>query len=147
MMWALGCLAALLVTCGFCGGAAFFLKGPLLSPKEASQTAKAYLKDHPLVRQEIGEIRGYGDFPNASYRYDNGEGEARLVYQLRGDKGEGRATLRLVKPKGKGWEVAAARLETGTGTFTLKEGVLEPEPAPPPFPAPPLPPEDPGTQT
>lgn len=150
MIWAIGCLAALFVACGICGGTAYFFKDPFFSSRGASEVAKAYLKDHPVVRSEIGEIRDFGKFPGASYQYTNGAGEARLVYSLKGTLAEGRATLRLVKPKGKDWAVAAARLEVKDKSFTLMEGDLEtPEPSPfPPLPpAPPPPPEDPGTKT
>ena len=151
MIWAIGCLALLFAVCGVCGGAAYFLKEPLFSSRGASEAAKTYLKNHPVVQGEIGEIQGYGDFPSASYQYNNGVGDAQLAYSLRGTKGDGRATLRLMKPKGKEWEVVAARLVVGDRTLILKEGDLkqeaEPPVFPPPPPSPPALPEDPGAKT
>lgn len=127
MLYSVGCLAALLVVCGVCVLAGFigpfkFLTsgGPILASKE-------FLKESPVVKEHLGEIKDYGRFPSISVNNVNGEGTARLTFPLKGSKGDGRAEVGLVKHKGKDWEVVAGRLMSGGQEYTLKEGAMPSE--------------------
>ena len=130
MTYAVGCLAALLLFCGICVLGGYL--GPFKWWTEGGPAAasKSFLSQDPTVKEHIGEIKDFGLFPSGGFNEVNGEGTGRLLYSLKGTKGEGRAELGLVKHKGKAWQVVAGKLTVGGQEFILKQGAMPPESPP-----------------
>lgn len=134
----IGGIVLVVLLCVCCIAAMVLSPFGFLMKNGAQDTAKAFLKADPQVQAQVGAIKSFGLFPQGSVSINNGQGHAELNFSLKGDKGEGKATVRLSKEPNKEWEVIAATLDAGGRTIVLKGESTE---APPPIPdsAPPQP--------
>jgi hypothetical protein len=135
----IGGIVLVVLLCVCCIAALVLSPFGFLMKNGAQDTAKAFLKADPQVQAQVGTINSFGLFPQGSVSINNGEGHAELNFSLKGDKGEGTATVRLSKQQNKEWEVTAATLEAGGRTTILKGGGKEETPPMMPESAPNLP--------
>ena len=131
LLYALLTLILLGGLCACCLFAAIFTPLRFWTHGGAPEAAKTYLRNNPVVLAQIGQVTGFGWFPNGSVSDVNGRGKAHLVFALKGTKGEGRAVLDLEKKPDANWTVVAARLYVGGKEFILQEPPLGSQPAPP----------------
>jgi len=132
LLYALLTLVLLGGLCACCLFAAIFTPFRFWTHGGAPEAAKSYLRNNPVVVAQIGQVTGFGWFPNGSVSEVNGRGKAHLVFALKGTKGEGRAVLDLEKKPKTDWSVVSARLYVAGKEFILREPPLGSQPAPPP---------------
>ena len=98
---ALGLIVAIFV--GAIIGIAFYS----VSNSEAATTAKDFLRSNPRLKEDIGEVKDFGNFVTGNVNYRNGNGDATLNIKVIGEKATVNATLDLIYRSGR-WRVIAA---------------------------------------
>jgi hypothetical protein len=128
LFWLVGTLALLVLLCGACIVGVVVLPFRWWSHGSAMQASKDFLASNSVVREQVGEIRGFGWVPSGSLQETNGRGQAHLTLSLQGEKGEAKATIDLTKEPGGSWKVKSATLFKEGRSFALTD---EPSPSGP----------------
>jgi hypothetical protein len=128
LLWLLGTLALLVLLCGACIVGVVVLPVRWWSHGSAVQASKDFLASSSIVKEQVGQIRGFGWVPSGSLHETNGKGQAHLTFSLKGEKGDAKATLDLTKEPGGPWKVKSATLFKEGRSFALTD---EPSPGGP----------------
>jgi hypothetical protein len=87
-------------------------KGP------AFAASARYLRDHPVVRRELGVVVGFGFTVSGSVVEGAGEGRALITFDVLGSWRTGQATMRVVKEDDR-WRVLSGVLRVGGNEFQI----------------------------
>jgi flagellar basal body-associated protein FliL len=86
-----------------------------ISNGEAGTTAKAFLKNNELLKQDIGEVKDFGTFVTGNINVNNGDGVARLHLKVIGERKTVNASVDLMYRNGRQWRVTGASYENEAG--------------------------------
>jgi hypothetical protein len=86
-----------------------------ISNGEAGTTAKAFLKNNELLKQDIGEVKDFGTFVTGNISVNNGDGVARLHLKVIGERKTVHASVDLTYRNGRQWRVTGASYENEAG--------------------------------
>ena len=86
-----------------------------ISNGEAGTTAKAFLKNNELLKQDIGEVKDFGTFVTGNISVNNGDGVAKLHLKVIGERKTVNASVDLTYRNGRQWRVTAASYENEAG--------------------------------
>lgn len=106
---ALGLLVAIFV--GAIIGIAFYTIGN----SEASETAKAFLRNNEQLKQDIGEVTDFGSFVTGNVNIQNNDGNATVNLKVYGQRKTVNASVDLIYRSGRQWRVVAASYRNETG--------------------------------
>lgn len=85
----------------------------------AAGVAKEYLAKNPVVAAKLGVVKEFGRFPSGSESIINGVGTAHFIISIKGETGEGSASLDLAKKPGETWKVVSGTLTVNGETSPL----------------------------
>jgi hypothetical protein len=91
-------------------GIAFYSVGN----SEAATTAKDFLRSNARLKQDVGEVKDFGNFVTGNVNYRSGNGDATLNIKVIGEKATVSATLDLIYRSGR-WRVIAASYRNPSG--------------------------------
>jgi hypothetical protein len=108
------------IVLGLCLIVAVFVGGIIgiafysVSNSEAATTAKDFLRSNARLKQDIGEVKDFGNFITGNVNYRNGNGDATLNIKVIGERATVNATLDLIYRSGR-WRVIAASYRNSSG--------------------------------
>jgi len=73
------------------------------------QTALSYIEANPRIIEQIGDIEGFGFFPNGNITISEGHGQADFTIRVYGSDDDIRVQIRLVREPLGDWEVVSFR--------------------------------------
>jgi tetratricopeptide (TPR) repeat protein len=114
---------AALACLGLLAGGGLWLIFQALRDSGASQTAQAFLREHPIVQEDLGRPIELDGFVLGKLSEGAETGSAELTIPLRGSRGSGLASVTLEKSEGQ-WHVTAALYE-GRGGVTRRLAATE----------------------
>ena len=114
----------------FVGGIAWFAFHAI-GTSEAAETARAYLRNNQVLKQDIGEVKDFGSFVTGSINAHSGDGEATLYLKVIAEKRNVNARVDLSYRNNRSWRVTGASYERDGQTVDLMQG-YEPSASPPP---------------
>jgi hypothetical protein len=120
-----------LIVALFVGGIALFAFHAI-GTSEAAETARAYLRNNQVLKQDIGEVKDFGSFVTGNINAGNGDGEATLYLKVIAEKRNVNARVDLSYRSNRSWRVTGASYERDGQTVDLMQGY-----GPPPSPTPP----------
>ena len=82
---------------------------------EAAVTAKDFLRSNEKLKQDIGEVKGFGKFVTGNINTTNGDGTAQLNLKVIGERKEVNASVELIFRSGHPWRVTAASYRNQAG--------------------------------
>ena len=85
-----------------------------VSNSEAATAAKDFLRSNARLKQDIGEVKDFGNFMTGNVNYRNGSGDATLNIKVIGERVTVNATLDLIYRSGR-WRVIAASYRNSNG--------------------------------
>jgi hypothetical protein len=125
----IGCIVLVLglIVALFVGGIAWFAFHAI-GTSEAAETARTYLRNNQVLKQDIGEVKDFGSFVTGNINAGNGDGEATLYLKVIGEKRNVNARVDLSYRNNRSWRVTGASYERDGQTVDLMQGY---GPAPP----------------
>ena len=75
---------------------------------EAAVTAKDFLRNSQLLKDDIGEVRDFGTFVTGSINVHNSNGDATIGLKVIGERRSVNATVGLAYSSGRPWRVVSA---------------------------------------
>lgn len=108
------------IVLGLCLIVAVFVGGIIgiafysVSNSEAATTAKDFLRSNARLKQDIGDVKDFGNFMTGNVNYRNGNGDATLNIKVIGERATVNATLDLIYRSGR-WRVIAASYRNSSG--------------------------------
>ena len=82
---------------------------------DAAVTAKDFLRSNQQLKQEIGEVEGFGTFVSGNVSISNGNGTATVGLKVIGEKRTVNATVELLYLSGRPWRVTSASYKNEAG--------------------------------
>ncbi|HEY0078760.1 MAG TPA: cytochrome c oxidase assembly factor Coa1 family protein [Pyrinomonadaceae bacterium] len=82
---------------------------------EAAQTAKDFLRRNEKLREDIGEVRGFGLFASGTINDERADGSATLQLKVRGARRDADASVDLIYRHGRAWHVTRASYRNEAG--------------------------------
>lgn len=82
---------------------------------EAAVIAKEFLRNNEKLKQDLGEVKGFGKFVTGNINTTNGDGSAELNFKVIGERKEVNASVELVFRSGHPWRVTAASYRNQAG--------------------------------
>src|SRR5438552_9349928 len=127
-----GVLAVLaLIVALFVGGIAWFAFHTIAT-SEAADTARAFLRNNEVLKQDIGEVKDFGSFVTGNVSVQNTDGEATLHLKVIGEKRTINARVDLSYRDNRSWRVTGASYDRDGQTIDLVQGYgPSPTPTPP----------------
>ncbi len=122
-----GVLALLVVL--FAGGVLLFAERAI-GNSEAAETARTYLRNNEILKQDIGEVKDFGWFVTGNINVGNGDGEATLYVKVIGEKRNVNARVDLSYRSNRNWRVTGASYQRDGQTIDLMRS-YEQSPPPP----------------
>ena len=122
-----GVLALLVVL--FAGGILLFAERAI-GNSEAAETARTYLRNNEILKQDIGEVKDFGWFVTGNINVSNGDGEATLYLKVIGEKRNVNARVDLSYRSNRNWRVTGASYQRDGQTIDLMRS-YEQSPPPP----------------
>lgn len=89
-----------------------------IGKSEAATTAKSFLRNSALLKQDIGEVQDFGRFPTGSINVQNDNGEATLNLKVIGARKTVHASVGLLYTHGNAWRVSSASYVNDRGETT-----------------------------
>ena len=114
-----------LIVALFVGGIAWFAFHTIAN-SEAADTARTFLRNNEILKQDIGEVKEFGWFVAGNINVQNSNGEATLNLKVIGERKTVNATVDLSYRSNRNWRVTGASYERDGQTINL----LEPYEAP-----------------
>src|SRR6266436_3493127 len=106
-----GILAVLgLIVALFVGGVVWFAFHTI-AKSEAADTARTFLRNNEILKQDIGEVKDFSSFVTGSVNVQNTDGEATLHLKVNGEKRSVNATVELSYRNNRSWRVTGATYE------------------------------------
>jgi hypothetical protein len=109
-----------LIVVAFAGGIAWFAFHTI-GTSEAAETARTYLKNNALLKQDIGEVKDFGSIVTGNINAENGDGVATLYLKVYGEKGDVKARVDLSYRNNRSWRVTGASYEHDGRTIDLMQ--------------------------
>lgn len=116
-----------LIVALFVGGIAWFALHTI-GNSEAAETARTYLRNNQVLKQDIGEVKDFGSFVTGNINSQNGDGEATLYLKVIGEKLNVNARVDLSYRSNRSWRVTGASYERDGQTIDLMQGYGAPTP-------------------
>ena len=82
---------------------------------ESAEKAKAYLRTNEKLKQDIGEVKEFGNIVMASINERNGNNEVTLKLKVFGERKTVSATVDLILVQGNTWRVTSASYVNSLG--------------------------------
>ena len=82
---------------------------------DAAVTAKDFLRSNQQLKQEIGNVEGFGTFVSGNISISNGNGTATVGLKVIGQKQTVNATVELLYLSGRPWRVTSASYKSESG--------------------------------
>ena len=83
---------------------------------EAALTAKDFLRNNQILKDDIGEVRDFGTFVTGSINVHNSNGDATVGLKVIGERRTVNATVGLAYRDGRPWRVVSASYIDERGT-------------------------------
>ncbi len=127
-----GSLAVLgLIVALFVGGITWFAFHTI-AKSDAAETARTFLRDNEILKQDIGEVKDFGWFITGNINVQNTDGEATLHLKVIGEKRDVNARVDLSYRNNRSWRVTGASYDRDGQTIDLVQGYgPSPTPTPP----------------
>ena len=93
-----------------------------IGKSEAAETARTFLRNNEILKQDIGEVKDFGWFVTGNVNVQNTDGEARLNLKVIGEKRTVNATVDLSYRNNRSWRVTGATYERDGQTVDLVQG-------------------------
>jgi hypothetical protein len=128
-----GILAVLgLIVTLFVGSIAWFTFHTIAN-SEAAETARTFLRNNEILKQDIGEVKDFGSFITGNINVQNTDGEASLHLKVIGEKRTVNARVDLSYRNNRSWRVTGASYDRDGQDIDLVQGYgPSPTPTPPP---------------
>lgn len=110
-----------LIVALFVGGIAWFAFHAI-GTSEAADTARAYLRNNQMLKQDVGEVKDFGSFVTGNVNAANGDGEATLYLKVIAEKRNVNARVDLSYRNNRSWRVTGASYERDGQTVDLMQG-------------------------
>ena len=102
----------------FVGAIAFFTFHTI-SHSEAAETARGYLRNNEILKQDIGEVKDFGSLITGSINVSNGDGEATIYIKAIGEKRNANVRVDLAYRSNRSWRVIGASYDRDGQTIDL----------------------------
>ena len=102
-----------------------------IAKSEAADTARTFLRNNEILKQDIGEVKDFGSFVTGNINVQNTDGEATLHLKVIGEKRTVNARVDLSYRNNRSWRVTGASYDRDGQTIDLVQG-YEPPPTPKP---------------
>src|SRR2546423_4508280 len=102
----------------FAGGIAFFVFRTI-GNSDAANTARTYLRNNEILKQDIGEVKDFGSFVTGNINVTNGDGVATLYLKVIGEKRNVNARVDLSYRSNRAWRVTGASYDRDGQTIDL----------------------------
>ena len=119
-----------LIVALFVGGIAWFAFHTI-AHSEAADTARTFLRNNEILKQDIGEVKDFGSFVTGNINVQNTDGEASLHLKVYGEKRTVNARVDLSYRNNRSWRVTGASYDRDGQTIDLVQG-YGPTSTPPP---------------
>src|SRR2546423_7345186 len=117
----LGIVMALgLIVVLFAGGITFFVFRTI-GNSDAANTARTYLRNNEILKQDIGEVKDFGWLVSGNINVSNGDGVATLYLKVIGEKREVNARVDLSYRNNRMWRVTDASYDRDGQTIELMQ--------------------------
>jgi len=124
-----GILAVLgLIVAVFVGSIAWFTFHTIAN-SEAAETARTFLRNNEILKQDIGEVKDFGSFVTGNINVQNTDGEATLHLKVIGEKRTVNARVDLSYRNNRSWRVTGASYDRDGQDIDLVQG-YGPSPTP-----------------
>lgn len=110
-----------LIVALFVGGIAWFVFHSI-GNSEAAETARTFLRNNELLKQDIGEVKEFGSFISGNINVQNGDGEAILYLKVYGEKRVVNVRVDLSYRNNRQWRVTGASYDRNGQTIDLVQG-------------------------
>jgi hypothetical protein len=120
-----------LIVALFIGGIVWFAFHTI-GNSEAAETARTFLRNNEILKQDIGEVKDFGSFVTGNVNVQNTDGEARLNLKVIGEKRTVNVTVNLSYRNNRSWRVTGATYERDGQTVDLVQGYGPPTTPTPP---------------
>ena len=125
-----GILGALLLVVAVFVGAITWFVFHTISTSEAADTARTYLRNNEVLKQDLGEVKEFGSFVTGNINVQNSDGEATLHLKVVGEKRTVNATVDLSYRSNRNWRVTGASYERDGQTIDLMKPYETPTASP-----------------
>ena len=119
-----------LIVALFVGGIAWFVFHSIGS-SEAAETARTYLRNNEMLKQDIGEVKDFGSFVTGNINVQNGDGVATLYLKVIGEKRTVNSRVDLSYRSNREWRVTGASYDRDGQTIDLMQSYGPPVLPPP----------------
>ena len=82
---------------------------------EAAESAKTFLRTNEQLKQDIGEITDFGNFPTGNVSVESNSGNATINLKVYGERKTVNASVDLIYRDGLPWRVVAASYQNDAG--------------------------------
>jgi len=86
-----------------------------ISNSDAAHVAKDFLSNNERLKQDIGEVKDFGNFVTGNINLNNGAGNAELNLKVIGERKQVNAAIELAYRRGHQWRVTAASYKNEAG--------------------------------
>ncbi len=86
-----------------------------MGKSEAADTAKTFLRNNEMLKQDIGEIKDFGTFVTGNINIKNADGNATINLKVIGERKTVNASVELIYRSGRPWRVISASYRTPEG--------------------------------
>ena len=119
----IGCIVLVLglIVALFVGGIAWFAFHAI-GTSEAAETARAYLRNNQVLKQDIGEVKDFGSIVTGNINAQSGDGEATLYLKVIGEKRDVKVRVDLSYRNNRSWRVTGASYDRDGQTVDLMQG-------------------------
>jgi hypothetical protein len=117
-----------LVVVLFAGGIVWFVFHTM-SNSEAAETARTYLRNNEVLKQDVGEVKDFGSFVTGNINMQNGDGAATLYIKVIGERREANTRVELSYRRIRGWRVTGASYTRDGKDVDLMQGYGPPAPS------------------
>src|SRR5205807_4434775 len=118
-----------LIVALFVGGFAFFVFRTI-GNSDAANTARTYLRNNEILKQDIGEVKDFGSFVTGNINVTNGDGVATLYLKVISEKRSVNARVDLTYRSNRAWRVTGASYDRDAQASDLMPA-YESAPSPP----------------
>lgn len=82
---------------------------------EAAESAKTFLSNNEQLKQDIGEVTSFGNFPTGNVNIESNSGNATINLKVYGERKTVNASVDLIYRSGQPWRVVAASYQNDSG--------------------------------
>lgn len=125
-----GILGVLLLVVALFVGVITWFVFHTIGTSEAAETARTYLRNNEVLKQDIGEVKDFGSFVTGNINVQNSDGEATLHIKVIGEKRTVNATVDLSYRSNRNWRVTGARYDRDGQTIDLMKPYETPTASP-----------------